>query len=71
MSEVKHIDSIGKLLQDLLERHRNNELDGIVIGVLEKKDGYCESYWAGLSYLKRLGLAENLKTAIIHTHRNI
>ena len=57
--------SIGELLSNLMEKHRKGEIVGIVVGMLDSED-YCRSYWAGEStYLSRLGLAENLKAAMV------
>ena len=70
MGEIVHIEGAGKLLEDMLALYREGKIEGIVIGVLHKDTRCCESYWAGLTYLQRLGLAENLKSAISFVHRD-
>ena len=68
MKKVGYLPNAGQLLSDLLEKFHKGEITGVVIGVKDK-EGYCESYWAGLHYLERLGLAANLTTAIVHVKR--
>ena len=62
--KVVHIDNVGKLLEELLDKHRKGEIVGLVIGCLDN-ERYCQSYWAGLTYLQQVGLAENLKLACV------
>lgn len=68
MAEVEYLPGIGQLLADLLEKYNKGELVGIVIGVKDR-EGFCNSYWSGLTYLERLGLATNLQTAIYTVKR--
>lgn len=62
-SKIVHIDSVGSLIQELTELYEHGQVESIVMSVL-KKDGIVESWWSKESFLKRLGMAENLKITI-------
>ena len=61
MAKVLEMTSVGQLLTNLTEQHREGNIKGLVVGVLDGDgEGFCDSFWVGLSYLERMGLAENL-----------
>lgn len=60
MKEIIHIDSVGKLIDDLQELYNSGNVKSIVLSIV-KTDGIIESWWSEESFLRRLGMAENLK----------
>lgn len=58
--DIVHIDSVGSIIDDLQKLYQQDNIEGMIVSILQK-DGIVMSWWSNLSFLKRLGMAENLK----------